>query len=652
MKLSRRTNTIILWIISLGLLLGMVITFTPTLGGLGGGNRADEGRPALLVNGEAIRELEVARARQNPLFSAVREGPVGEDLELLMVDQLVRQEVFDQAAAKTRVSGRDVRREVENFREAQGVAGRGNDRAYLQLIGQSGFDDQSFRAYLEQQLRREKYEASLTEDAEVSDAEVETYYLANADRYRSEDRVRARMITVDDAELANELRERARAGEDFAELAREHSLERADRAGAVGAPQGSTEPQPVGRAALPQTVSTEVFGLRGPGLSDVIAAGNRYYLVQVEEYVPERARPLEEVREEVRSDALAAKRAGIVQRHLEELLAQARVEVPEDSEVEYDDYPVARVGEEQIMASDLALATYTNRQIRDNLRPELESLIVDFFKPTVLETMIERKLAYLGADELDGEFVGSEEQIAAQALAYVSRDAELDEAAVEEYYEANARRFTVPAEADATRVEFESQQEAESFRSALLDGSALEAAAEEFGGEVTDLGSVVAGQLEEPVDRALFGTDAFDSLPDSELEVSDVLVMTAPSRTEKQDGAEEAGEEPAESAEADAAEETPESEEVFVVLVAQRTPEQVRPLQEVRDQVEQAVLQAERAEIENRWLESLSEDIEVQNLLAQASADSTEESTAPDAGAQESAETDGADAATEGAETQ
>jgi parvulin-like peptidyl-prolyl isomerase len=612
MKLSKRTNTIVLWIISIGLLVGMVITFTPTLGGFGG-SAGNQGRPAILVNGEPISELEVARARQNPLFSSVSEGQVGEDLDLLLIDQLVRQQVFDLAAARTRVSGGEVRQEVQNFRESQGVAGRRNDQAYLSLIGQSGFDDQSFRSYIEQRLRREKYEASLSEGVEVSDAEVETFYLANVDRYRSEDRIRARMIVLDDAELAAELRQRAQQGESFADLATEFSIERADRAGALGAPQGSSEPQPVGRAALPQAVATAAFGLRGSGLTDVVESGGRQYIVQVEEYLPEQTRPLSEVEDEVRADALEAKRAGVVRERIDRLMDEATITIPENSAVEYEDYPVARVGDSEVLASELALATYTNQQIQQNLNPQLAPLIVEFFKPAILENMIDQKLAYLGASTLDAEFVGTESQVARQALAYVARDAQVDDGAVSEYYEANTRRFTVPAEATVTRVDFDSQEAAESFRSALLSGSGVDAAAGEAGGTASSLGTVREGELEEALDRALFGTNAFEQLPRGEREVSDVLVLQTPSSPEEAAADTEA------AGEGEASEsEEPAAEENFVVLVATRLPSRVRPLAEVREQVEQAVLQAEQAELEQQWLDGLREEIEVTNLLARA----------------------------------
>ena len=661
MKLSRRTNTIILWVISIGLLVGMVITFTPSLGNLGS-NVANGGQPALIVNGETISDIEVARVRQNPLFSSVTEGQVGEDLELLLAHQLINQELFDQAAARTRVSGREVRQRVDEFRESQGVAGRRNDQAYKQLIGQAGFTDQQFRAYLEEQLRRQKYEESLVEDVEVTEEEVRTYYLANQGQYQSEERIVARAIVVDDAELAEQLRERVQAGESFAELAREHSEERASTAGALGAPQGSSDPQPVGRAALPQAVSSAAFAMRGPGLTEVIESGGRYYLVQVEEFVPQSPRPLEEVEERVRQDALAAKQAGVVQRRIEEMRQEAEITIPEGSELEYEDYPVARVGDEEILASELALATYSSQQIQQNLTPQLAPVIVEFFKPAILENLIEQKLAYLGADQLDADFVGSEGQIAQQAMAYVSRDATVDEGAVQEYYEANTGRYTVPAQADVTRVEFDSQEAAEAFRSALLDGAALEEAAEEQNGDVSDLGTVREGQLEEALDRALFATEAFEPLPQSERDVSDVLVLETevPAATQEADGdgSEEGGDDSAtdESADADeataadeAAAEEPQTEESFVVLVAERTPEQVRPLAEVREQVEQAVLAQERAEIQSQWLDSLREEIEVENLLAQA----REEAAAADESAtQEAAGEQSAEESTEGTEAQ
>lgn len=654
MKLSKRTNTIILWIIAIALTVGMIVMFTPTIGNLGGGQR-DTSTPALLVNGEAITELEVARAQQGGLYSRVREGEAAEDLELLLLDQLIQQEVLAQAASRVRVSGGDVRQAVNDFREQNGVAGRNNDEAYLALIGRVGFTDQDFRAYLREQLRLEEYQRQLIEDASVTDEEVEAFYQLNRDEYRQDERILARMIVVDDLELAADLRAQAAGGADFAELAQEHSLERADRGGALGAPADSSEPQPVGRAALPNEVAAAAFGLQGPGLTEVVEAGSRAYVVQVEEHIPADTQPLDEVRAQVEEDALAAKQGRILEDHIDELRAEATISSPEGSQYAFEDDVVARVGDSEIMESDLVRATYTNPQIQQALGPQNADLIAQFFKPTILAQLIDRKLAYLGAQELDAEFIGSEGLVAQEALAWVSRDVTATEEELRAFYDASQQRFTLPAEADATQVTFDALDPAEAFRSALLAGAEVAAAAEEFGGSLEELGTVFAGDLDDALDTALFGTDAFDSLPDSERSVSDVLVIEEPAPAaevdaETDDTPAEGGDGEADPAtEDDAAAEDGEGTsealndaatgaddaaaatvERFVVLVAIRTPERVRPFDEVRAQVEQSVLNQKRSEVQAEWLASLREEIEVENLLSQLAPDTEAPETEPE----------------------
>src|SRR5690606_35800020 len=186
--------------------------------------------------GVEIREAEVLQAQQGTLYNAVSEGPVAAQLQRLLVDDLVRQEVVRQAAAPMRVTNAQVRAEVDAFREANGLAGRRNDSAYLARLRQVGFTDQTFRDYLREQLKLQAWQDSVLGDVAVTDAEIEAYYLSHQSSYQSEERVRARQIVVSDRETAEDIRARVAAGESFAELAAEHSLELADRQGAVGAP--------------------------------------------------------------------------------------------------------------------------------------------------------------------------------------------------------------------------------------------------------------------------------------------------------------------------------------------------------------------------------------------------------------------------------
>ncbi|HLR46760.1 MAG TPA: SurA N-terminal domain-containing protein, partial [Deinococcales bacterium] len=147
--MNKKTNTVILWLIAIGLLLGMIITFTPNLGFGGSNVTSAQGDVVMRVNGEPITDLEINQLRNsNPLYYAVTEGEVGADLELLALDAVITQELLRQAAASQRVSNSEVKEAVNAFREDRGVAGGRNDSAYVDLLAASGFDDSSFRAYM------------------------------------------------------------------------------------------------------------------------------------------------------------------------------------------------------------------------------------------------------------------------------------------------------------------------------------------------------------------------------------------------------------------------------------------------------------------------------------------------------------------------
>ena len=630
MKLSRRTNSIILWVISVALLLGMIVTFTPT-GNLFGGAGRQEETPALLVNGEAISELEVARTEQSSrLYTAVSEGPVAGDLRRLLLDSLVTNEVLQQAAADTRVSSGEVREAVNEFREQNNVAGSGNDQRYLGLIGNAGFTDATFRDYIREQLRQEKYLDELIGQVEVTDDEVAAFYEVNRDAYTADARIAARQIVVPTREAADEVYARLLSGEDFATLAREASVERAEQGGALGAAEGGDEPAPIGRAALPTAVADAAFGLGGAGLTEPVLAGERYYIVEVEDFVPAAPQPLDEIRERVREDALAAKRAGAQEEALEALRAEAVVTTPEGSSYTYDNPVVARVGDEEIRAADLDRATYTSPQVQNFLNPDGAQLITQLFRPNILESLINQALAVQGARALDITPVGPEPTVAQSALEYVGREAEVSDAEVQAYYDENLSRFTLPPRAVATQVTFESEAAAEAFRQSLVthtqglaeqDGaqtggvtggapSPLQAAAAAAGGAVQDLGVVTPGGLEAELETALFEAP-LTPVPDSVRGVSDVVTLTQ--EVAATGGAETGGATGGVTGGV-------QTVETYAVFLATRTPERVQPLTEVRPQVEEAVLEAERQALRDAWLTGLREEIPVTNLLAEVSA--------------------------------
>jgi len=659
MKLSKRTNTIILWTISVALLLGMIVSFTPTIGGLFGstGANLNSGPAALLVNDQEISEIELARALQNTGHTSF-DGEVAEDLRLIAFDNLIQTTVLEQAASGIRVSDNELRDAVNEWRVQNNVAGRANDQRYLSAIGQAGFDDQSFRAAFREQLKLEKYREQVTEGVSVSDEEVRLYYDLNEQAYQSEERIVARQIVVDDEALANQLLEQAQDGADFQALATENSVERAEQGGALGSASDSTEPQAVGRAALPTPVAVAAFGLQAAGLTDVINFNNRYHLINIEEFIAAGTKPFEEVEEEVREDALAVKQTAVLEELFTSLREDANITSVEGATYSFNDEVLARVGDEEIMRSSLARVVYNDPQISQSLRPDTAQLITGLFKPSYLERLIDNELAFQGASDLDTEFFGPKNQIASSALTYVAKDATATEEEYQEYYDANLARFTVPARAIVSRVNFDTEEAATSFREAMLEGGDVTELAEAASAELVDLGTVNPGSLAVELDRVLFETEAFAALPESENEISDVLVLTETIETPfatTPEVTDDATDETADATDTDVVGDgdgenlvVEEVIDTYVVLVADRTPETVRPFDEVSAQVESSVLATKRSELQTTWLDGLRESISVENILAdQAAAAAAEAEAAAEAAAIEAAAAQGEEEATE-----
>ena len=648
MKTRKRTQFILL-LITLGLLVSMIISFTPSFGALfGNQNNVQDDPAALLVNGQKITESQVAIARRNPPFQSNFEGEVGKDLDTLLVDNLIQTELIRQASAKEKVSSAEVKQAVNDWRDSNGVGGRNNDGEYINLISRFGYDDASFRNVFREQLRMDKYRNNLTDNVEVSDDEIKSYYDVNKNRYQTTERILAREIVLDDKDKADKILQELKDGADFAELASKNSIEKADRAGALGAAKDTTEPKAVGRAALPTAVADAAFALQGSGTTGLVEANDKFYIVKVEEYLPSGPQPLEEVREQVKNDALDAKKAGVFEQTMTSLRSTADIEIPASSTISYDNEAVAKVNDTEITRAELARAVYNNPQIAQALRPDTTQIITSLFKPSILESLVDRELAYQGAQKLDAKFFGSKDNIALSALGYVSKDATVNDDEIKEYYDSNIARYTIPAKAVVNRINFDSREAANSFREKMIAGEDLTASMEELAGTLVDLGTVNPGSLPSEIDKVLFGTDAFTALPDSNEEISDVLVLTEDVpledglneqiTTDEEAAANDNADTSTDSATTDAAAtdtstsdttatdaattdttdaatSEPKTKEVDVVLIAERTPEVIRPLDEVKSQVKAAVLAQKQQDLQKAWLDDLRSSSDVETFV-------------------------------------
>ncbi len=254
------------------------------------------------VNGEAITKDE--------LYEEMVRYVGTQALEELILVKLVQQEA---AALAVRVTDEEV---AEELAAIEADVGGPNALAFmLQMYGMT-------REQLEQQIRLNRLvRAVLLPQIDISEDEIRSYFDENRERLGRPEQVRARHILVETEELANELRERILAGEDFAALAEEHSLDwgSALQGGDLGW---------FGRGVMVAPFEEAAFGLEPGELSAPVRTDYGYHLIIVDERQAAQEAVLDDttrtfILEQLRDEKLSQR----IPEWLDELRSKADVEI-------------------------------------------------------------------------------------------------------------------------------------------------------------------------------------------------------------------------------------------------------------------------------------------------------------------------------------
>ena len=521
---SRRTivSRVVLGIVAVALLAGMVVQFTPNLGGASGPTQT-EGATVMSVNGAPVSEREYQRSRSgNQLLSLGLGGVIGQDLENLLVDQIVLINAAQQDAGKVRVGQGDVRNFINNFRNQRQLT---KDSDYLNFVQSQGFTDASFRDAVRKQLQLNKRIEEITGAVKVTDEELKFFFEQNKQNYKNEERILARQIVVNDQKAADDAQAQLKSGKAFAEVAKALSKEGADADGALGAKKGEKTPQPIARLALNAKVAEAAFKLTSGGTTETIADGGKFYIVNVEKYLAAGPQTFEEAKTKLEADAKAAKQNQAIEEWVRKIQGEAKVTFPTGSSIKYYNPVVAKVGDREIKLGDLNREVYQNPQIGQFIQQggaQNATLITQFFKPQALDNLINQAIAANAAATLKQPFIGAARDILAAAQAYAAKDVTVSDAEVRKFYDDNIATYSTSANANIAEATFNTLESARAFRSAFIAGGkdfTKDAAKQQ--GTVNELGVVGADNADPAYKKAIFEVKALTKAGDGQ--VSEVI---------------------------------------------------------------------------------------------------------------------------------
>jgi parvulin-like peptidyl-prolyl isomerase len=501
-------SRVVLGIVAVALLAGMVVQFTPQLGGRAGPGQ-DEGPTAFTVNGEAISERAFERNKRGDQLSSLNlGGAIGQDVQAMLINQTVLITAAKQDAARVNVSQAEVKASIDQIRQQNNLA---DDAAYLAAIQGQGFTDASFRQSRREQLQIQKRVEELSKSAALTDEELKFFYEQNKQNYKNEERIEARQIVVNDKKAADDALARVKT-EDFAAVAKAVSKEGADADGALNAKKGEKVPQPITKLTLSSKVADAAFKLTSGGTTGVIEDNGKFYILKVEKFLPAGSQSFEEAKAKLETDTKASKQNQVIEAWVKDITAKAKVVFPEGSKLSLFDPVVAKVGTTEVKLAELNREVYSNPQIGQFLQQggaQNGALITQFFKPQALENILNRVVATAAAKKLNQPFIGTGAEILAAVQQYQTRDVTVTDAEVRKYYDDNKATYGAPASANASEATFNTLVDAKSFRSGFIaSGKDFTKDAAKLKGTVNELGSIGGETTDPAYKKAVFETKA------------------------------------------------------------------------------------------------------------------------------------------------
>jgi peptidyl-prolyl cis-trans isomerase C len=290
--------------------------------------------PAVIakVDGETVERWELENAIKGVEGRAGSPIPAERRDEIVrgLIDQLVAFHVLSQEAHARQMDATDA--EV-TARMGQFKSGFPNEQAFEQALSAQGMTVDQLQKQTHMGLQVSKViDAEITSKIAVQDADVETFYKENTERFKQGETVHASHILIgipQGADAAQKQQARAKAqqvlkklkgGADFATLARENSQDTgsAAKGGDLGFfPQGQMEP----------AFEKAAFALAPGKISDVVETPFGFHIIKVTERRPPHTAALEEVAPQIKQFLTGQQRQAKITAFVDQAKAKRKIEV-------------------------------------------------------------------------------------------------------------------------------------------------------------------------------------------------------------------------------------------------------------------------------------------------------------------------------------
>ena len=241
------------------------------------------------VKSQTVASVDGERITKKELYDTLV-GVYGESA----VDNLVTKVVIDKEADKRNVKVKDseIDAEVATYEESYG-----GEEGLKSALEASGLTLADLKEDIETNIKIEKL---MAEDIEITEDEVKSYYEENKSNFDTPESIEVSHILVEDKETAQEILDKLKAGEDFAELAKEYSTDTAtaEKGGELGF---------ITSGEMVEEFEKAAFALKVGEISDIVKTDYGYHIIKATDFKEAKESTYEDSKELAKEAALAEK---------------------------------------------------------------------------------------------------------------------------------------------------------------------------------------------------------------------------------------------------------------------------------------------------------------------------------------------------------